>query len=100
MKLKNLALVALILSLTACGLKRVDNQPQPQPSKPGITWGQGAVGPVTVQKVGYWCDVRGPSLLTFGAFGETEAKATAAAQANCHKVYKDDPCGVVSCKHE
>ena len=90
--------LALLLAASSCsGVTVTKNPPPPeQKSKPGVTWGKNPVGPVQVQKVGYWCDARN-GMMTFGAFGATEAEATASAQKSCHGMFKDAACAA-TCK--
>lgn len=100
--MKTFALLSLFLGLSTCSsLKVQKGTPQPTTqSKPGISFGGPVVGGgIKVEKVGFWCDVKG-TILTFGAFGPTQAEATVNAQTQCHKIYKDHPCPVVSCKSQ
>jgi hypothetical protein len=89
--------VGLLVSMTACSsLKRVDNQPQPAPTKSGLTWGGPVASGGGIQK-GFWCDVKG-GILTFGNSGPTEAKATELSMKQCQGVIKDGSCKLVACK--
>ena len=95
--MKKLPLLFVALLLSSCaGLKVQKTDSIPPKSKPGVTFGGPVLSGGGVKK-GYWCDVRG-TLLTFGASGPTEAKATEIARANCHGTYPENPCELVSCK--
>jgi len=96
--MKVIAPLWIVLFVTSCSGIKVLKEPPPQhESKQGITLNGPAIGPVTVEKVGFWCEVK-HGLLTFGAFGETEQKATDNAREKCHGMFKDSPCELTSCK--
>ncbi len=95
-----LGLIFAAVSLASCsGMKVLKNPPPQEKPKSGLTMGKPVMGGLTVQKVGFWCDAKG-GLLTFGAFGPTEAEARANAQSQCHKALADSPCEIASCKPE
>lgn len=100
--MKKLIVLLLALAASSCAGMKVMKEPPKEEPKPtgGITWGGSPVnGKFEVKKVGFWCDAR-HGVLTFGAFGGTEAEARVNATNTCLKMHKGGPCEVASCKAE